>query len=200
MARNAEKDQELRKERCQQILAAAVELFVKKGVSATKISDIAAKAGISHGLVYNYFRSKDEIYLSLLETNLNSFQWLLDEALAEPLPAYDKLLRVLERLYVWPWEEAKFHHLFMEQLLVSDSVSEELQQSVIAKSTESLNRVAALFSEAQADGLLMEGDPRELAFYLLTLAQATQIAKSRGLQLGREDSPDHIMTFFLRKK
>ncbi|SDC23845.1 transcriptional regulator, TetR family [Paenibacillus sp. UNCCL117] len=199
MARNVEKDQELRKERCQQILAAAVELFVKKGVAATKISDIAAKAGISHGLVYNYFRSKEEIYLSLLETNLNSFQWLLDEALAEPLSAYDKLLRVLDRLYAWRWEEAKFHHLFMEQLMMSDSVSEELQQSVQVKSLESLDRVAALFSEAQADGMLREGDPRELAFYLLTLAQASLIAESRGLQFRSEHSPHHVMRFFLKQ-
>ncbi|MEK8126304.1 TetR/AcrR family transcriptional regulator [Paenibacillus filicis] len=199
MARNAEKDQELRKERCEQILGAAVELFVKKGVAATKISDIAAKVGISHGLIYNYFRSKEEIYLSLLDMNVNSFQWLLDEALAEPLSAYDKLLLVLEKLYAWKWEEAKFHYLFMEQLLVTDSVCEELQQSVMTKSVENIDRLAALFKEAQSDGIFMDGDPRELAFYLVSLTHAKLVAKSRGLQFGQDESPAPIIQFFLKR-
>lgn len=42
-------------------------------MEATKISDIAQKAGMSYGLIYNYFKSKDEIYMSLIKRNLNGF-------------------------------------------------------------------------------------------------------------------------------
>lgn len=48
-------------ERRREILDTAIELFYKKGFSHTSISDIAQKAGISQGLCYRYFPSKEAI-------------------------------------------------------------------------------------------------------------------------------------------
>jgi TetR/AcrR family fatty acid metabolism transcriptional regulator len=46
------------------ILAAAVRVFARKGYHACRVGDIAEEAGVAHGLLYHYFRSKEE----LLET------------------------------------------------------------------------------------------------------------------------------------
>jgi TetR/AcrR family fatty acid metabolism transcriptional regulator len=46
------------------ILDAAVRVFAKKGYHASRVGDIAEEAGVAHGLLYHYFRSKEE----LLET------------------------------------------------------------------------------------------------------------------------------------
>ena len=46
------------------ILDAAVRVFARKGYHASRVGDIAEEAGVAHGLLYHYFRSKDE----LLET------------------------------------------------------------------------------------------------------------------------------------
>jgi TetR/AcrR family transcriptional regulator, fatty acid metabolism regulator protein len=43
------------------ILEAAVRVFARKGAHATRVGDIAAEAGVSHGLLYHYFSSKDEV-------------------------------------------------------------------------------------------------------------------------------------------
>ena len=45
-----------------EILKAAVTVFAKKGVSNTKMDDIAVMAGVGKGTIYEYFRSKDEIF------------------------------------------------------------------------------------------------------------------------------------------
>lgn len=47
--------------RRRQILAAAVEVFAEKGFHTSRVSDIATRAGVAYGLVYHYFRNKDEI-------------------------------------------------------------------------------------------------------------------------------------------
>jgi TetR/AcrR family transcriptional regulator, fatty acid metabolism regulator protein len=44
-----------------QILDAAVRVFARQGFHATRVSDIADEAGVAYGLVYHYFRSKDEV-------------------------------------------------------------------------------------------------------------------------------------------
>ncbi|HEY5053835.1 MAG TPA: TetR/AcrR family transcriptional regulator [Solirubrobacterales bacterium] len=44
-----------------QILDAAIHVFAQQGFHSTRVSDIADEAGVAYGLVYHYFRSKDEV-------------------------------------------------------------------------------------------------------------------------------------------
>jgi TetR/AcrR family fatty acid metabolism transcriptional regulator len=44
-----------------QILDAAVRVFARQGFHSTRVSDIADEAGVAYGLVYHYFKSKDEV-------------------------------------------------------------------------------------------------------------------------------------------
>jgi TetR/AcrR family fatty acid metabolism transcriptional regulator len=55
---------ELRRET---ILDAAVEVFAAKGFGHASVRDVARAAGIADGTLYNYFRSKDELLLALLD-------------------------------------------------------------------------------------------------------------------------------------
>jgi TetR/AcrR family transcriptional regulator, fatty acid metabolism regulator protein len=48
-------------DRRQLILEAAVRVFARKGFHAARVGDIAAEAGVAHGLLYHYFKSKDEV-------------------------------------------------------------------------------------------------------------------------------------------
>jgi TetR/AcrR family transcriptional regulator, fatty acid metabolism regulator protein len=43
------------------ILEAAVHVFARKGFHTCRVGDIAEEAGVAHGLLYHYFRSKDEV-------------------------------------------------------------------------------------------------------------------------------------------
>ena len=43
------------------ILDAAVRVFARQGFHTCRVSDIADEAGVAYGLVYHYFRSKDEV-------------------------------------------------------------------------------------------------------------------------------------------
>ncbi|MCJ7801175.1 MAG: TetR/AcrR family transcriptional regulator, partial [Candidatus Marinimicrobia bacterium] len=48
-----------------QILHSAIGLFAKKGLERGKIADIAKHAGIGKGTIYEYFKSKDEIFRAI---------------------------------------------------------------------------------------------------------------------------------------
>jgi len=56
-------------DRRRQLLKAATKVFARKGYHATRIADIATEAGVAYGLVYHYFKNKDEILGSLFEDN-----------------------------------------------------------------------------------------------------------------------------------
>ena len=62
MSEAPSKREQLKEERRQQILAAALAVFSQKGYHATSVSDVAALAGVSQGTIYWYFESKDELF------------------------------------------------------------------------------------------------------------------------------------------
>ena len=55
------KNGERRSERRQQILDAAVRVFARKGFHLARVADIAREAGVAYGLVYHYFRNKEDL-------------------------------------------------------------------------------------------------------------------------------------------
>jgi len=63
-----EKIEEKRAASINKIFGASLELFSKQGFQSTSISQIARKAGISKGLIYNYFESKLELLEKLMES------------------------------------------------------------------------------------------------------------------------------------
>lgn len=51
------------------LLDAAVRVFARKGFHASRVGDIAEEAGVAHGLLYHYFRSKDEVLEAVFHEN-----------------------------------------------------------------------------------------------------------------------------------
>jgi AcrR family transcriptional regulator len=56
-------------EKRRQLLDAAVRVFARKGFHASRVGDIAEEAGVAHGLLYHYFKSKDEVLEAVFHDN-----------------------------------------------------------------------------------------------------------------------------------
>ncbi|MBF3201882.1 helix-turn-helix transcriptional regulator, partial [Pseudomonas aeruginosa] len=74
--------------RLEELMAAAQQLFLDKGVDATTISDIVAAAGVAKGTFYHYFQAKTDILLALRERFTQAFQQRIANAV-EACPAND---------------------------------------------------------------------------------------------------------------
>jgi AcrR family transcriptional regulator len=89
-------------DRRQELLDAAVRVFAHKGFRAARVGDIAEEAGVAHGLLYHYFRSKDEVLETIFR---DTWQMLVVEterieASGAPLP---EQLRRFARIYLGSW-------------------------------------------------------------------------------------------------
>lgn len=56
--------------RPQELLAAALDLFVERGYAATRLDDVAAQAGVSKGTLYLYFTNKEELFKAVVRENM----------------------------------------------------------------------------------------------------------------------------------
>jgi AcrR family transcriptional regulator len=77
------------------IVEAAAAVFAGGGFTNTRVADIADRAGIGKGTVYEYFASKEELLFAVFEWIDSTVSKRLHEVLEEDLSARDKLLRLL---------------------------------------------------------------------------------------------------------
>jgi AcrR family transcriptional regulator len=63
-----------------QILDAAIRVFARQGFHATRVADIADEAGVAYGLVYHYFKSKDEVLNELFSERWSLLLAAIEEA------------------------------------------------------------------------------------------------------------------------
>ncbi len=78
MPRTEKQFEQIRKEKKELIKQTALELFAENGFHATSINQIAKKAGISKGLTYNYFASKNDILKEIIDEGFHQIHDLFD--------------------------------------------------------------------------------------------------------------------------
>ena len=76
--RTEQQFEKIREVRKKEIMDTALELFANEGFHATSVSKIAAKAGISKGLLYNYWDSKEELIRSIIFAGLDNLTRFVD--------------------------------------------------------------------------------------------------------------------------
>jgi TetR/AcrR family transcriptional regulator, fatty acid metabolism regulator protein len=80
------------------ILDAAVHVFARNGFHASRVADIAEEAGIAHGLLYHYFRSKDEVLECVFKETWSDIVAAVRRVETTPEPARERLAGIAKIL------------------------------------------------------------------------------------------------------
>jgi TetR/AcrR family transcriptional regulator, fatty acid metabolism regulator protein len=78
----------------QQLLWAAVCVFARKGFHASRVGDIAEEAGVAHGLLYHYFKSKDQVLEAVFHENWSVLLARIASVEETDEPAADQLRHI----------------------------------------------------------------------------------------------------------
>lgn len=87
--------------RPQELLEAALDLFVERGYAATRLDDVARQAGVSKGTLYLYFTNKEELFKAVVRENL--FPVLMEAE--EIIGHYEGTSAELFREFILKWWE-----------------------------------------------------------------------------------------------
>jgi AcrR family transcriptional regulator len=117
--RTAKQNNQIRQQARKQIIDAAFELFANEGYTQTSISAVAKKAGISKGLIYHYFDSKEAILEAIFDQLVQVGDQILD--FPEGFTAADKIKQTLERTFQFIEEETGVGKLMISLALQPDA-------------------------------------------------------------------------------
>jgi AcrR family transcriptional regulator len=100
MARESVSRWQRRKEaRPAEILAAALACFTERGFAATRLEDVAAKAGVTKGTIYLYYPSKEELFKAVVQGELIPNIERLEAAMSEMESATEMLERLITHFF-----------------------------------------------------------------------------------------------------
>jgi AcrR family transcriptional regulator len=94
--RSSEQFAEIREERKKQILDAALHVFAEDSYHGSSIAAVASRAKVSKGLIYNYFKSKEEILITLIHDLFDEAMDLMDVDTSVPLTK-EKFIDIIQR-------------------------------------------------------------------------------------------------------
>jgi TetR/AcrR family fatty acid metabolism transcriptional regulator len=131
------------------ILDAAVIAFAKRGFHACRVSDIADEANVAYGLVYHYFRSKDEVLDTLFLERWNVMLEIITEIDRQELPAREKLYAIASFIV----DSYRRDPDLMKVIIVEVTrAANSFGRTHLEKIREAYALIAGIVRKAQADG------------------------------------------------
>lgn len=170
--RSKQQNEQIKEDRRTQILNAALAVFSRRGLAATKIADIAAQAGLSHGLVYHYFASKEDIFVELIRIADTSSSSAMLQAEQLPLPPREKLRTIIQfvlQSLLGQYESAYMFYL-MAQAMMSDTTPPAAKE-ILSKFNIPYEVITRIIAQGQADGTIAPGDPAQLTTFFWAMIQ-----------------------------
>jgi TetR/AcrR family transcriptional regulator, fatty acid metabolism regulator protein len=136
-------------DRRRQILDAAVRVFARQGFHGCRVSDIADEAGVAYGLVYHYFRSKDEVLNLLFLERWNVLLEAISEVDRRDIPPREKLHAIASFIV----ESYRHDPDLMKVIIVEVTrAANSFGARHLAKIREAYSLIADIVAHAQAEG------------------------------------------------
>jgi len=168
-----------RQRRIRAILKAALEIFSRKGYASTTTDEIAEAAGLSKGLLYFYFNSKEDIFVSVLKDGMEKLISKLKKEIRPDLSPEDQLITFIETEYEFYSKNIKFFKLLNSTYsgYVLGMISPESREEFISTHYEEMKILEEIFDRGKERGIFKDIDTHDLIFSLAGLMHGLLIMK-----------------------
>ena len=146
----------------QLILDAAVRVFARSGYHGARVGDIAAEAGVAHGLLYHYFSSKDEVLETVFRENFGELlaRFRAVEAADEPAP---EKLEGIAKILLRTWRNDPA----LVTVMVREVARSPQLQAQVDEVREAFAIIQRVIEQGQADGTFRPDVDAQLASWIV---------------------------------
>lgn len=146
------------------IMQAAESIFLKKPYSSITVDEIAKEAQVTKRTLYNYFPSKLALFVGMFEKYLQELHRQTLAVYHEPIPADEKLFRVLKVQFAFSLQNQDFMRLFwtLDTDEFDGVLPEELSRGIQLWNREMIDVCIRVVEEGQREGLILQCEPEML--------------------------------------
>lgn len=169
------------------IMEVALKLFAEEGFHNTSIAKIAKTAGVSKGLMYNYFESKDELLHAILLETIDTIYVHLDED-KDGIVTEKEFLKFIDFLFD-NIQERKVHWQLYTSLVLQKGVTDKLSDDIGTLGKRSVEMLITFFRKCfkerfEAELVIFSSLIKGVIIQYLTDKNATSISYYRKIVLG----------------
>lgn len=171
MPRSQQQFEEMRSATKEKIHAAAARLFVLKGFGSTNVQEIADVAGISIGLLYRHYKTKEDLFNAIARDAYAGLQDItaLFRSDGSPKALFDAFVTVIHDDFS-RGEELAHLLILMKQAALTGAVNQN-QNPIAQENVEMFRATADLIKRGQELGEFRPGDPYEMAIFFFSVIQ-----------------------------
>lgn len=157
----------------EEILSAAEKVFAAKGFFLTTMSDIAREAEFGTGTLYKYFRSKEELYFTLIDEKAEEINRLVKEELSQGNPAVERIKKALELQFEFFERNRDFFRIYIsERNRFEWTVKDELGKGLHEKMVAYINILAEVMRQGIERNEFRSMSPLDLAHALVGIVNS----------------------------
>jgi AcrR family transcriptional regulator len=148
----------------EEILSAAEKVFAAKGFFPTTMSDIARKAEFGTGTLYKYFKSKEELYFTLIEEKVEEINRLVNAELSKKTSAIERMRKALELQFEFVERNRDFFRIYIsERNRFEWTVKDELGKGLHEKMVTYIHILAEVMRQGIREREFKSMNPIDLA-------------------------------------
>ena len=165
-----ERRQEEKEQRRNDIVDAAEVVFARKGVEKATMADVAKEARLSRGLIYFYFKDKDDLYLAIMLRATRALRETFEEAVNAQNTGYDKILAIGHAYVAFSKTKHNYFHALtdFESRIIDFENPISSEADCLLEGNLVLQMMAEAIAEGMQDGSIRQdlGDPMKAAICL----------------------------------
>ncbi len=190
-------NEQMRADASARITRAALEVFSEYGYHGATMEQIMRASGLSKGLVYHYFPSKEKVFFHLVDTALNISRNTWEDAFNSPGTAWEKIEKLSENVVKIAFtDESSLYSLIMVQAMTQGKGIPGLMEHIF-QSMDYYSKLPALIVEAQNSGEAAQGDPQLLFLAFVALVQGFVLFLLNDEEMKKKITPQ-VLTSVLR--
>lgn len=163
-------------ERKKQLLRVALDVFIEKGYYGTSTREIARRAGVSSGLLFHYFSSKDSIYLELVKIGVEEMKIDTETAMNTPR---EYLFQTIKNTFEQLESNPSFGKMFVFMDNVQHTAVNEKEIEQLLESADICRQWNPIILEGQHRGEFREGNSHSLCVAVFGAIQGIAQEKVR---------------------
>jgi AcrR family transcriptional regulator len=156
-----------------EILLAAEKLFAAKGFFPTTMSEIAQKAEFGTGTLYKYFKSKEDLYFTLIDEKTAEINGPVKAELSKKIPAIERIEKILRIQFEFFERNRDFFRIYIsERGRFEWTVKDDLGKGIHEKMVAYIHLLAQVMKQGIKDGAFKPKDPIDLAHALVGIVNS----------------------------
>jgi len=157
----------------EEILSAAEKVFAAKGFFPTTMSDIAREAEFGTGTLYKYFKSKEELYFTLIDEKVEEINRLVKTELLQKTSAVERIQKVLGLQFEFFERNRDFFKIYIsERNRFEWTVKDDLGKGLHEKMVAYINILAEVMRQGIKEGKFRPLNPMDLAHTLVGIVNS----------------------------